>query len=60
MAEPDWMKQIQSETVCNFFYAFFMLYAIMAILALAGTVGVLAFMKLPKGLAVGADISEIL
>ena len=53
MAEPDWMNQIQSETVCNFFYAFFILYAIMAILALAGTVGVLAFMKLPKGLAIG-------
>ena len=39
MAEPEWMQKISNSTVCNFFYFFFVLYAVFALLALALTIG---------------------
>lgn len=41
MAEPEWMQKISNSTVCNFFYAWFVVYAVffaIAIIALIGTV----------------------
>jgi len=54
--EPTWMKQIASETVCNFFYAFFVAYSLLAALALAGTIGLLTLVKLPKGVQIGQGV----
>ena len=54
--EPSWMNQIASETVCNFFYAFFVIYAILAGIALAGTIGILTLLKLPKGVQIGQGV----
>ena len=54
--EPSWMNQIASETICNFFYAFFVFYAILAGLALAGTISLLTLLKLQKGLQVGHGV----
>jgi hypothetical protein len=34
MDEPKWMQKISNATVCNFFYFFFVLYAIFTVLAL--------------------------
>ncbi len=40
MDEPKWMRKISNATVCNFFYFFFVLYAIftgVALLVMFGT-----------------------
>jgi uncharacterized membrane protein len=47
--EPQWTKQISSETVCNFFYVFFVTYAVIAVISLIGVIGVFTFLKVPKG-----------
>jgi hypothetical protein len=35
--EPEWMKMISSSSVCNFFYIWFIVYAIFFVLALVLT-----------------------
>ena len=45
--EPEWTKTIPNQTVCNFFYFFFVLYAVITILAFFGLIS-LFFMNLPK------------
>ncbi len=39
------MKQISSETVCNFFYIFFIVYAVLFGISLIATIGTLFNMK---------------
>ncbi len=39
------MKQISSESVCNFFYIFFVVYAVIFVLSLVAMVGTLFNMK---------------
>lgn len=43
--EPQWMKSISSETVCNFFYVFFIVYAVVFALSLVALIGTLFSMK---------------
>lgn len=43
--EPEWMKKISSQTVCNFFYTWFVVYGVFAVLALFLTLGSLYSMK---------------
>jgi len=43
--EPEWTKQIPSSTICNFFYAFFVIYLILFILSLAVTLGIFGYSK---------------
>ena len=49
------MKQIPSESICNFFYGFYIVYAILFVLSLATTVGIFAYSKKlgAAGIAVG-------
>jgi hypothetical protein len=54
--EPSWMNQIASETVCNFFYLFFVFYSVLAGITLAGTIGLLTLLKLPKGVQIGQGV----
>lgn len=53
--EPEWTKQIPSDTICNFFYAFFVIYAIIFVLSLATTIGVIGYSKKlgAAGIAIG-------
>jgi hypothetical protein len=55
MNEPDWIKNIPSETVCNFFYFFFVLYAVLAVLALITAIGGFVYGKKlgPAGMLLG-------
>ena len=46
--EPEWMKKFSNMTVCNFFYVWFIVYAVFALLALVLAVG--TFMTLVDGL----------
>jgi hypothetical protein len=55
--EPDWTKKISSETVCNFFYAFFLVYAFFAVVSLLGLVSIFVFAsKLPKGIVITQSV----
>jgi hypothetical protein len=53
--EPNWTKSIPSETICNFFYFFFVVYAVIFTLSILMTIGVLTSTKLrgTLGLALG-------
>ena len=55
--EPQWTKAIPSSSVCNFFYVFFVIYAVLFALSVLVTVGVLSTFKLKgaTGLALGAQ-----
>ena len=50
--EPQWSKQISSATVCNTYYFIFVLYAIVALVAIVGTLAVIINVKMPKSLAI--------
>jgi hypothetical protein len=55
--EPNWTKKISSETVCNFFYAFFVIYVVFAVISLFGLVSLFAFSaKMPKGVLITQGI----
>jgi hypothetical protein len=43
--EPEWMKKISSESVCNFFYIFFIVYAVLFALSLVAMIGTFFNMK---------------
>lgn len=57
--EPDWMKSISNTTICNFFYIFFIAYAIMAAAFVLGGIWVMATIKLPKGMDVVAGLMYV-
>jgi hypothetical protein len=46
------MKAIPSATICNFFYVFFVVYAVILALAILGFVGIAVSPKLSKALSV--------
>jgi hypothetical protein len=58
--EAEWMKQIPSETVCNFFYAFFVIYAILFILSVVATLGIFGYMKKIGPAAIGMGVQGII
>ncbi len=43
--EPEWTKSIPSKVVCDFFFAFFIIYAILFGLAILGLIGITFNMK---------------
>jgi hypothetical protein len=58
--EPNWTKQISSDTVCNFFYAFFVVYAVFAVISLLGLVGLFVFAsKMPKGVLITQSLYAV-
>ena len=57
--EPQWTKNISSETVCNFFYFFYVVYAVIAILTVFSIFS-LFFMDLPKNMILMASFQGIL
>lgn len=57
--EPEWTKQIPSDAICNFFYAFFVVYAVLFVLSLATTIGVFSYGKKMGGLGVAIGIQSL-
>lgn len=57
--EPEWTKNISSETVCNFFYFFYVLYAVLAVFTVFSLIA-LFFMNLPKNMLIITSIQGIL
>ncbi len=58
--EPEWTKAIPSESICNFFYVFFVLYAVFAALALITTFGVFSFGKQMGNFGIVLGIQSII
>ena len=58
--ETEWMKQISNESICNFFYTFFVIYAFIAVLSLVSFVGVFSFMKVPKPLLIAHGVQAFI
>jgi hypothetical protein len=58
--EPQWTKKISSESICNFFYAFFVIYAVLFVLSLAATVGVFSYGKKMGGLGVALGLQGLI
>jgi len=50
--EPNWTKQISSEQVCSFFYAFAIIYGVIGGLGIGMVIWLLFFAKLPLHLAI--------
>lgn len=57
--EPQWTKNISSETVCNFFYFFYVVYAVLAVFTVFSLIA-LFFMDLPKNMLVVTTIQSLL
>ena len=58
--EPDWTKNISSKTVCDFFYVFFIIYAILAGIAVISMLVTVFALKLPKGLMIASIFTNLL
>ena len=43
--EPEWTRQISNPMICNFFYVFFVVYAVFFVLSLLFTIGVFSYSK---------------
>jgi hypothetical protein len=60
MKEADWMKSIDSNSVCTWFYAFFIINSIFAALAILG-IGAAAFgVGVPKNMLLPSIFSAII
>ena len=57
--EPEWTKNISSETICNFFYFFYVVYAVLAIFALLSFASLFLF-PLPKGVLLITGVQSVL
>lgn len=58
--EPEWTKAISSETVCSFYYAFFVFYAVVSILVVISTIAMLSSVKLPMGMLVMSGLQSLI
>ena len=48
--EPSWTKQISSEQVCSFFYAFAIIYGVIGVLGVSMAVWSLFFSKIARSI----------
>ena len=55
--EPNWTKKITNDTICNFFWAFYLVYAFFAVISLLGFISLFMFAsKMPKGVVITQGI----
>jgi hypothetical protein len=60
MEEAEWMKKIPNETVCGFFYIFYLANAIIAVIAVIGVFVMLFTVKAPIGLKLFNGFNSLL
>ena len=53
MEAPEWTKKISSNAVCTWYYILFIANCVIAGIALLFVVGVMPFLRLPKGIMIG-------
>ena len=57
--EPEWMKQINSTTVCNLYYIIFVIYAVLAVITVIN-VGYIALAKLPLNIKIAVGVQSLI
>jgi len=57
--EPDWMTKISSSSICSFYYAFFVAYVIVAVIALIGLIMILTS-KLPLSFKLSVGFQSLI
>ena len=60
MNPPQWTDKIPSVVVCNYFYVFFMIFAVWAAISLIGGVWIFATTKLSLGMLIAFVFNIIL
>ncbi len=60
MNAPQWTDKIPSAVICNYFYVFFVIFAVWAALSLLGGVWIFATTKMSVGLLVGVIFNILL
>jgi hypothetical protein len=60
MAAPQWTDKISNNVVCNYFYVFFMIFAVWAALSLLGGVWIFATTKMSFGMLIGVIFNILL
>jgi len=53
MAAPEWTDKIPSSVICNYYYVFFVIFAVWAAVALIGGIWIFATTKMPLGVLIG-------
>lgn len=60
MNAPQWTDKIADSTICNYFYVFFVIFAVWAALSLLGGVWIFATTKMSFGMLVGVIFNILL
>lgn len=60
MPAPEWTDKIPDNLLCNYFYVFFIIFAVWAALSLLGGVWIFASTKMSLGLLVGVIFNILL
>jgi len=58
--EPQWTKNISNQTLCNFFYAFFVVYSILAVISIIGFIGLFTAVKMPPGVLIAQVLQGLI
>ena len=58
--EPEWTRKIPSSSICNFFYAFFVIYAIFFIVSIISTIGIFSVSKKLGGAGIALGIQSLI
>jgi len=60
MTRPQWIDQIPDNIVCNYFYVFFIIFAVWAAISLLGGVWIFATTKMGLGMLIGVIFNILL
>ncbi len=60
MAAPQWTDKIADNVLCNYFYVFFIIFAVWAALSLLGGVWIYATTKMSFGMLIGVIFNILL
>ena len=60
MPAPEWTKKISNSAVCNWYYILFIANCVIAGIALLFVVGILPFMRIPKGMMLGHGFTALI
>ena len=60
MAAPEWTDKIPSSVICNYYYVFFVIFAVWAAIALIGGIWIFSSTKMSLGMLVGFIFNVLL
>jgi hypothetical protein len=52
MSAPEWTQSISNQSLCNFFYVFFVIYAVLTAITVVRWIGIFTTVKMSLGQAV--------